>query len=74
MTNFLQDDAGNNSSMRLITLLWATAILLVWIGVCVYQRNIVDIPVGVGGVLVGILFSKSVQKFGEAKQNDSTTN
>lgn len=74
MTNFLQDDAGNNSSMRLMTLIWAFAILVVWVCVCFYQRAMVDIPVGVGGVLVGILFSKAVQKFGEAKPNASDSN
>lgn len=63
----MQDNEGNSSSLRLITLVWALAILIVWVAVCVYKRDMVDIPVGVGGVLVGILFNKAVQKFAEVK-------
>lgn len=70
----MQDNEGNSSSLRLITLVWALVILITWVAVCAYKRDMVDIPVGVGGVLVGILFNKAVQKFAEVKNANSSVN
>ena len=72
MTDFLNDPHGNNSSTRLVMFLWSLAVMLVWVAVCFYKKDIVDIPVGVGGVLLITLGGKVAQSvFGEnGKQDD----
>jgi hypothetical protein len=65
MAKFLQDNEGNNSSMRLGYILWVVGVLVAWIGACVINRSLVAIPDSIIGVL-GIAFGgKVAQSFSE---------
>lgn len=59
--NFLQDHNGNNSSLRLGTLLWLLGVLGAWIFVAVTTKALPDIPTNVATVIGLILTAKVAQ-------------
>lgn len=69
--NFLKDSKGDSSSTRLVMVCWAFGILIVWAGFCVYEKKLLDIPIGVGAVLGYIMGGKVFQSFAEAKESKS---
>ena len=61
MANFLQDNRGNNSSMRLGFILWVVGVLVSWVSVVVATGKLPAIPESVVGVLALFLTGKVAQ-------------
>lgn len=53
--------------------LWSIAVLVVWCGVCIYKREMVDIPMGVGAIVGYALGAKAVQSFAEKPVTPTAT-
>ena len=71
MSDFLNDPHGNNSSTRLVMFLWSMVVLIVWVGACIYKREMIDIPMGVGAILAYAFGAKVAQSvFGEKGKQD----
>ena len=61
MANFLKDHENNNSSTRLVNLLWALGILIGWLFVAITTKSLPDIPAGPLAILGMVLTAKVVQ-------------
>ena len=68
MIKFLQDDAGNSSSIRLAMLVTIAFVMVGWLFVALTTRTVPDIPSGLLGVIGTVIAGKVWQKYPEAKQ------
>lgn len=59
---FFQDGDGDFSSMRLVVILWALGILVMWMFCCFFQRQLVVLPESVIAALGILITGKAVQK------------
>jgi hypothetical protein len=65
LKSILEDNAGGLSSIRLLMIAWALAVMVTWCVVAISTKTIPDIPTGVltfTGMIVG---GKVAQRFGE---------
>lgn len=67
MKQFLQDDAGNLSSTRLMFLAWSFVVLFVWAVISIKTWSMAAPPWEVVGILFTFGGVKVAQKYGEAK-------
>lgn len=72
-SGFLQDQKGDNSSIRLVFVSWGLVPLFVWATVCLVKMTIVDIPLGVGTIIGSVVAGKVWQAYAEKKKDDSTS-
>ena len=72
MANFLQDDAGNQSSMRMVTVSWNFGILIAFCYVVFMSKALPDVPASVLAILGMMLTAKVGQKMVETKPCDTT--
>ena len=69
-SEFFKDGSGMLSSMRLVFILWACGVFLVWVGFCIFKKSIIGIDNSIIEVL-GILISGKVgQAFSENSSNN----
>lgn len=61
-SNFLQDNEGNSSSMRLANLLWLVGVLVAWLYVAFVTKTLPEIPQTVAAIIGLCLTAKVVQK------------
>jgi multisubunit Na+/H+ antiporter MnhF subunit len=62
MANFLQDDKGNNSSMRLLVSFIVVSILGTWMSVSIRTNTMAPLDLPTVLTLVGSLMAKAYQK------------
>jgi multisubunit Na+/H+ antiporter MnhF subunit len=62
MANFLQDDKGNNSSMRLLVAFIVVSILGTWVSVSIRTNAMAPLDLPTVLALVGSLMAKAYQK------------
>lgn len=62
---FVQDNSGGLSSMRLAFLTWTLGVFLVWAGISIYTRTIQALPDSLIILTLGVSGTKAVQRFGE---------
>ena len=67
MMKFLQDDSGNNSSMRLAMFLLVVCVMIGWLYVTVRLQVVQDIPPGLVSIIIAAFAAKVWQKGTEAK-------
>jgi hypothetical protein len=67
--SFLTDSKGNKSSARLNVAIWSLGVFVVWFGMCIYKRDLLDIPVGVGAIVAYVVGGKTLQSFAEKKDD-----
>ena len=67
MMKFLQDDSGNNSSMRLAMFLLVVCVMTGWLYATVVNRAVQDIPAGLASILIAAFAAKVWQKGTETK-------
>ena len=72
LSSFMQDNESNDSSMRLIVLIFMSAIVIVWTWVSVKEGKLADIPDGVlylvATLMMSKVFQKGVEVAGEVKK------
>lgn len=71
MAEFVEDNSGGLSSMRLLMLMWGLVTLFVWATLCFMKREIVVLDTSVVQILAILTGGKVCQRFGE---KDNTTN
>lgn len=64
---FLKEDNGSNSSMRLIMVLWGAGTFVVWTILSFYHGSLQAIPESVVASVAAMVTGKVIQKFGESK-------
>lgn len=69
---FLQDDNGNNSSLRLAMAAWLFLVLFIWAGISIYKGAMQDIPASVGTMIGLLLSAKVAQKYVEPGKPEIT--
>ena len=62
LLQFLQDEGGDFSSMRLVVLLWCVGILAMWCFVCIAKTELQVLPESVVAALGILITGKAVQK------------
>lgn len=62
---FVQDNSGGLSSMRLIFLTWGLGLFLVWAGISIRTGTLQPLPDSLIILTLGISGTKAVQRFGE---------
>ena len=67
MLNFFREDNGNLSSNRLVFVLFAIVVLIVWAILSLYVGVLMVIPDSITTILLGLAVSKVVQKPFESK-------
>jgi len=67
---FLQDESGDFSSMRLIVILWAIGILLMWCFCSFINKCLQPLPESVVGIMMILITGKAVQKRIEQPKKD----
>jgi len=72
--NFLQDDSGNNSSIRLAMVSWVFVVLFVWAGISIYKGTMAEIPSSVGTMIGLMLAAKIWQKNTETTAKSGNEN
>src|SRR5438132_37037 len=65
LTEFLEDNEGGLSTIRLATLVWVAGMVVVWAWVSFIKRELADVPNGVLGVLGILITGKTIQRFAE---------
>lgn len=61
----LKDAAGKPSTMRVLFVLWAVAVLVVWVIVSLRTDKVQDIPTSIATILAMFVGGKAVQSFAE---------
>lgn len=72
LSEFLQDNSGGLSSMRLVFLVWTLGIFSIWAYASVSTRTLVPIPESVIVMFSAICTAKSVQRIGEKAEPAAT--
>jgi uncharacterized membrane protein len=67
MNGFLQDNLGNNSSMRLIVFLSVAVIIGVWAKISIVNNTMEPIPTEVAAILAAFIAGKVGQSWVEAQ-------
>lgn len=67
MNGFLQDNLGNNSSMRLIVFLSISVIIGVWAKISIVNNTMAPIPTEVAAVLTAFIVGKVGQSWVEGQ-------
>ena len=62
MLNFFQEDNGNLSSTRLVFVLFAIVVLIVWAVLSLYVGVLMSIPESIVTILLGLAGAKVLQK------------
>ena len=62
MMKFLQDDSGNNSSIRLTMFMLVTCVMIGWLYATVINKAVQDIPAGLASILIAVFAAKVWQK------------
>uniref|UniRef100_A0A7V3JAH1 Uncharacterized protein n=1 Tax=candidate division CPR3 bacterium TaxID=2268181 RepID=A0A7V3JAH1_UNCC3 len=73
MKSFLREMLSESvrvSLMRVVSLIVVFNVMLVWTIVCIYKREVVDMPWGVVSIVAVVVTGKAVQKFGENRYVD----
>ncbi len=65
--SYLHDGKGNKSSARLNVAVWSFGVFAIWACICVYKRELVDIPLGLGVIVGYVVAGKTMQHFAEIK-------
>lgn len=71
INEFLEDNSGGLSSLRLSMLLWSIGALIVWVYLSMLNKTISPIPESVIILILGITSTKSIQRFGEKSENET---
>jgi hypothetical protein len=73
LLEFLEDNSGGLSSSRCLMLLWGIVTLGIWAYVSVHTGVLVSIPEPSVTILLGLVGFKTVQRFGEKSDSQSST-
>jgi len=73
LNEFVQDNEGGLSSMRLAFLTWTLGLFVVWAGISIRTRTIQPLPESVIILTLGISGTKAVQRFGEKSVETTPT-
>jgi hypothetical protein len=68
ISNFLSDNSGGMSSMRLIMAVWFLGALVLWMLVSFQKAEIQPMPESIITLLGIVLSGKVVQRFGEKQE------
>ena len=73
LLEFLQEDNGGLSCTRLISIIWATGVLIAWLVASSHEGKLVEIHSSVVTLMAIVITGKAVQKFGEQKTDSTDT-
>lgn len=71
VNEFIQDNEGGLSSMRLAFLTWTLGLFLIWAGISIQTHTIQPLPDSLIILTLGISGTKAVQRFGEKSVSTS---
>lgn len=71
INEFVQDNSGGLSSMRLVFLVWTLGLFFIWAGISIRTGVLQPLPDSVIILSLGVSGTKAVQRFGE-KSVDTT--
>lgn len=70
MSKWLQDDKGNESSLRKLMAVWMIGVFTVWAIISIWKMELMDLPAMIGTVIMFILGAKVWQKYAEKPSTD----
>lgn len=66
-SSFLRERNGKLSFSRIVGLMWNVLVALAWAGICVWKRDLIDIPPGVVTIVSATLAAIVGHRFAERK-------